>query len=164
MYKLLRPLYSTLALTLLATTAGAQSINVSADVTAQLTVSGANNLSFGAVLPGFPRTVPTSSSSAGKFSLSGAVNANVSITLALPADLRSGANILAIDNWDGCRNIADAFAGCTAFTPSGAAFTTPLGPTGVLVVFLGARVVPTAIQPAGLYTGSISMTAAYTGT
>jgi hypothetical protein len=165
MYKLLRPLCGTLTLALLATTAGAQAtIGVSADITAQLTVTGANNLSFGAVLPGFPRTVATSASNAGKFSLSGAVNANVSITLALPADLRSGANILAIDNWDGCRNIADAFAGCTAFTPSGAAFTTPLGPTGVLVVFLGARVVPTAIQPAGLYTGSISMTAAYTGT
>lgn len=165
MSRFLRPLCGTLALTLLATTAGAQAtINVSADVTSQLTVSGTNPLTFGAVLPGFAKSVMTSASSAGKFTLSGAVNANVSITLALPPNLMSGTNILTIDNWDGCRNTADAFAGCTAFTPGAAPFTTPLGSGGVLVVFLGARVVPTASQVAGLYEGIIQMTAAYTGT
>ena len=166
MSRFLRPLCGTLALTLLATTAGAQTINVSADVTSQLTVSGTNPLTFGAVLPGFAKSVMTSASSAGKFTLSGAVNANVSITLLLPASLilESGPNSLSIDNWDGCRNTADAFAGCTAFTPGPAPFTTPLGSSGVLVVFLGARVVPTASQVAGLYVGIIQMTAAYTGT
>lgn len=165
MSRFLRPLCGTLALTLLATTAGAQAtISVSADVTNQLTVSGTNPLTFGAVLPGFAKTIATSASSAGKFSLSGAVNANVSITLALPSELTSGANSLAINTWDGCRNTTDAFAGCTAFTPAAESFTTPLGSSGVLVVFLGAKVVPTAGQPAGLYQGTISMTAAYTGT
>jgi len=165
MSRFLRPLCGTLALTLLATTAGAQAtISVSADVTNQLTVSGTNNLIFGAVLPGFAKTVATGASGAGKFTLTGAVNANVSITLVLPASLINGSNSLSIDNWDGCRNTTDGFAGCEQFVPGAAAFTTPLGSGGVLVVFLGARVVPTASQAAGLYTGSIVMTAAYTGT
>jgi hypothetical protein len=166
MYKFLRPLCGTLALLSIASTATAQvSIGVSATVTSQLTVSGTRALDFLNVLPGFEKTIVPGAATAGKFTLTGAAGANVSITLTLPTNLTSGVNNLTINTWDGCRNTVDAFSGCQQFSPvSGTAFTTPLGSGGVLVVFLGAKVVPTAGQIAATYTGTISMTAAYTGT
>lgn len=165
MFKLVRPLCGTLALVMLAATADAQvTINVSAEVSNQLTVTGARALTFPTVYPGFSRIVGATDGTAGKFTLNGGANANVTVTLTLPANLTSAGNNLPIDNWSGCRNTSDAVGGCNPFTPSGASFTTPLGAGGVLVVFLGATVTAASTQVSGIYTGTVSMTAAYTGT
>jgi hypothetical protein len=166
MSKLLRPLCGTLALVTFATaTADAQAtIGVSADVSTQLTVTGTRALEFGTVYPGFSKPIAATAPTAGKFTLNGGPGANVNITLTLPTTLASGTNTMGIASWTGCRNTTDAVTGCTTFVPSGTAFTTPLGAGGVLVVFLGATVTAVASQVAGTYTGTVSMTAAYTGT
>jgi hypothetical protein len=167
MSKLLRPLTCTLALLAIATTAGAQpaTISVSAEVSTQLTVSGARQLTFPTVYPGFARTIAaTDATASGKFSINGGPNANISFTLTLPSNLASGSNNLPISAWTGCRNNQDALTGCSAFVPNASPLGAVIGAGGVYVVFLGATVTAGAAQAAGTYTGTVSMTAAYTGT
>jgi hypothetical protein len=53
-------------------------------------------------------------------------------------------------------------AGATAFAPAGGA-TTNLSGVGELYVFLGGTVDATAQFIAGTYTGTVTLTAAYTG-
>jgi uncharacterized protein DUF4402 len=165
MYKFLRPLCGTLALAALATTANAQaSINVTADVSTQLTVAGTRALDFGTVFPGFTKAVAATNGSSGKFTLNGGPGAQVNVTFVLPTNLTSGVNTLPIASWTGCRNTTDTPSGCLSFTPSATGITTPLGTGGVLVLFVGASVTAGATQASGTYTGTVSITAAYTGT
>ncbi len=154
-----------LALPLLPTGAEAQaSITARAVVEPVLTVNAGNDLDFGSVLPGFMKTIAVSDATAGTFDLSGAAAAEVNITFtALPANLTFGANNLPI-TYTGVHNtVNDPIAGATSFTPS-AGDTTPLhGTTGELYVFLGGTVDATASPPAGTYTGTVTLTGAYTG-
>ena len=51
--------------------------------------------------------------------------------------------------------------GCTGFTPSGAATASAFSGAGALWVFVGATVTPAAAQPAGNYSGTVTLMAAY---
>lgn len=145
-------------------TAHAQSasINATANVQVALTVAGTQALSFGAAFPNTTRSILVSDASAGYFTISGANNAEVSMSFpGLPATLTSGANSLAVSfnaAW------ATTLAGSkTAIASMAAVSPQRLDATaGTLFVFVGGSVSPTT-EPAGTYTGTVTLNAAYTG-
>ena len=150
-------------LTLGAMPAVAQSANITATATVfqAITVTGAQNLDFGNVFPGVNKTIPVSAGSAGRFDLTGQLSAPVQVAFTLPANLTSSGNNLPIGTWTGCTSPTTSAAGCTAFTPSGAPTSTAFSGAGALSVFVGATVLPGAAQPAGTYTGTVTLTANY---
>ena len=142
---------------------GQASITATADVAPALAVNAGNDLDFGQVIPGFMKTVDVADATAGTFDLAGGAGAEVTISFSsLPTDLSSGPNLLPI-TYAGVHNTAnDPVAGATSFTPSAGA-TTPLSGAGELYVFLGGTVDATGSPPAGTYTGTVTLTGAYTG-
>ena len=148
---------------------GAALVLVPATVRAQgrpLTVSGTQLLNFGAVLPGVPEIVPwTDAANAGRFSLTGAKNAEVRITFTLPAALIApGGRTLTLQFGasDGAFNTQNSTAAASTFDPR-VALVTRFGQQGRLFFWLGGRALPTTTQVAGTYDGTITLTAAYTG-
>lgn len=140
------------------------SVNATATVATALTVSAGNDLDFQLVVPGFTKTVLVSDATAGSFTLAGGAGAEVAMTFtALPANLDDGGGNLLPISYTGVHNTAnDAVAGATSFTPSAGA-TTNLSGIGDLFVFLGGTVNAAASPPAGTYTGTVTLSAAYTG-
>lgn len=140
------------------------SINATADVQMALTVAGTQPLSFGAAFPGTTRTVlATDAASAGYLTLTGALNAEVSYSFtAIPANLTYLANNLPV-TFNAAWSYLNDGTGQTAIGDMAAGATTRLGlADGLLYVFVGGSISPTT-EPAGTYTGSLTLTAAYTG-
>jgi hypothetical protein len=156
-----------LALTMLllspAAAAGQATISARATVSQALTVNAGSNLEFGQVVPGFSKTIDPADATAGTFSLSGAPGAELSVEFtALPDNLSDGVNLLPI-TYAGVQNTAnDPITGALVFVPS-LGTTSNLSAAGELFIFLGGTVDASGSPPAGLYTGTITLTGAYTG-
>lgn len=166
MKKLLAGVTFALTLTALAGQAQAQSAQIGARATVQqaLTISAVDSLLFGAAFPGTTRNVLPSDAASGSFSLNGAANAEVTLTFTLPANLVYSGNNLPVTfaATSAGYNVANSRAGLTLFNPSAVATTRLDGTSGDLYVFIGGSVSPTT-QPAGSYTGAITLATAYTG-
>jgi len=147
----------------LASTAQAQSANIQAlaNVYQPITITGNRDLDFGNVFPGVASTIGVAAPTSGLFQLGGQASGNVNLTFTLPGNLASGGNTLPIGSWTGCTSATNTTAGCTAFTPSGAATASAFSGLGALWVFVGATVTPAAGQAAGAYSGTVTLTAAY---
>jgi hypothetical protein len=150
-------------------TAKAQSASITATaiVAGALTVTNQRNLDFGTVIPTFPRTVLPADPTSGHFQIEGGVNAEVDLTFtSLPAVLTgiTPGNTLAVASYSGTYNTADAGGAGTSFTPA-SGLTTRLGATvpARLHIYIGGAVTAPAGQAADTYTGTITLTAAYTG-
>jgi hypothetical protein len=147
-----------------AATAEAQtsaSIQATATVLSALTVAAGQNLQFGNVTPGVNKTVAIADASAGRFDITKGANSGVTLTFTLPTDLNAGANLLPIGTWTGGWNTAQTPAGATAFTPSGAGTNTAVTAGTALHVYVGATVSPAAAQPAGVYSGDVTLSVVY---
>ncbi len=157
------------AVLLLASPAGSVSDNITAtaDVQTPLSVTGSADLDFGNVFPGVNKAVAyTDAVNAGQWDITGEAAAEVTLSFtALPANLTFGANNLPIvySATDAGYNTADNPAAATSFDPSAGATTNLEGATGALYVWIGGTVQPTETQPAGTYTGTITLDVAYTG-
>lgn len=166
MKKIMAGMAMVLALTALASQAQAQSASIGARATVQqaLTITAVDSLLFGAAFPNTTRAILPTDASSGSFTLSGAANAEVSLTFTLPANLTFGANNLPVTFGAGVAgyNTANSRAGLTVFDPSVAINTRLDAALGFLYVFIGGSVSPVA-QPAGDYTGAITLATAYTG-
>ena len=139
------------------------SITATATVSTALTVTAGNDLDFQLVIPGFMKTVAVSDATAGTFSMIGGAGAEVAISFtSLPANLTDGLNLLPIAYTGVHNTVADPVAGATAFTPSSGA-TTNLSGLGELYWYVGGTVDATAQFISGTYTGTVTMTGAYTG-
>jgi len=151
------------ATVVVASSASAQSanINVTATVFQAITVVAGTNLAFGNVFPGVNKTIAVTDAGAGRWDATGQASQNVNMTFTLPTNLANGANNLAIATWTGCRDGDNTVAGCVAFTPSAGATAAAFGAGGVLTVWIGATVSPTAAQAAGNYTATATLTLAY---
>ena len=145
-------------------TAHAQSASITATANVQvaLTVAGTQALSFGAAFPNTTRTILTSDASAGYFTISGANNAEISMSFpGLPANLTNGAVNLPV-------TFSSAWATTLAGSKTAIADMAAVSPqrldatAGTLFVFVGGSVSPTT-QGAGAYTGTVTLNAAYTG-
>ena len=140
------------------------SITATATVSTALTVTAGNDLDFQLVIPGFMKTVAVSDATAGTFSMIGGAGAEVAMSFtSLPANLNDGSGNLLPIAYTGVHNtVADPVAGATAFTPSSGA-TTNLSGLGELYWYVGGTVDATAQFISSTYTGTVTMTAAYTG-
>ncbi len=147
----------------LASVAQAQSANITATATVfqAMTVTGARTLDFGNVFPGVAKAIGVAAATSGRYDLTGQASANVNLTFTLPANLISGANNLPIGTWTGCTNATNTTTGCTSFTPSAAPSASAFSGAGALFVWVGATVTPAGNQAAGVYNGTVTLTAAY---
>src|ERR1041385_7542421 len=106
MYTASKSALATLVLALVAaTTVRAQGVNgsISATATVQspITVTGAQNLTFGNVFPGVVKTVAYSdATTAGQFGVPGQASTPVTYSFSLPANLTSAGNNLPIGSQD----------------------------------------------------------------
>jgi hypothetical protein len=137
------------------------SIQATATVLSALTVTAGNDLAFGNVTQGVPKTVAYTDAGAGTFTVTKAANSAVTLSFTLPTDLDSGTDLLPIGTWTGAWNTSASTAGATAFTPSAGGETTSSTVETTLTVFVGATVTPAAAQTAGNYSGTVTMSAIY---
>lgn len=103
---------------------------------------------------------------AGQFELRGAKNSEVRVDLGLPAALTGprGAKVpLTFAAADGGYARDGAIATAATFDPR-AALVTTLSANGRLYIFLGGTATPATRQAAGTYSGTVTLTIAYTGT
>jgi hypothetical protein len=136
-------------------------IQATATVLSAVTVAAGSNLQFGNVTPGVNKAIAIADAGAGRFDVTKAANQGVTLAFTLPTDLTDGGNNLPIGSWAGGWNTSATPAGATAFTPgpSGTNTTATAG-TGIFV-YVGATVSPAAAQPAGSYSGTVTMSAVY---
>lgn len=127
------------------------------------------DLSFGTVPLGLATTVdPKTSANAGKFEIHGTPGAEISITLTRPPSLTVGALAmpLSFGPQSACFRNRDQQPACSYFNPAGPLVTRLRArpfPDNVVMVWVGGTVTPGAAQFPGIYRGTITLTAAYTG-
>lgn len=146
--------------------AQAATMQATATVSTPMAVTGLGPLTFGTVYPGVPKTVAYNQTTSGRFRIIGNNGATISITLAFPAVLRTATLVpLTVGAWDVRQNNNNSAGGATVLpVVNGVPLVHVLHPSGRMHLFIGGRVTPTATQAAGSYTGTITLTAAYTGT
>lgn len=140
------------------------SINAIANVTgvAPLTAAGVNNLNFGNVTAGTPKSPSSLAADAGRFNISGQPNANVTVSFSLPTQLDgAGGSFIPVTfgsndglNWS---SFPSTF---TTFNPNSNYFTVLSG-TGSLVIGISGTVSPPVLTTTGTYTGTVTMTVTY---
>jgi hypothetical protein len=150
--------------------AQAQTANIQATATVAtpLTLTAGTALDFGAVFPGFTRTInPLTSTSAGTFHLVGEAGAQVSLTFTLPATLTGPGSPLTMTYGATAATYGTTATqgSSTPFNPATAGYLVNLaaGGSGTGYVWVGGSVTPPAGQTAGAYAGTITLGAAYTG-
>jgi hypothetical protein len=151
---------------------GAQSASILARAEVSdvaLSVLDVQELDFGTVAPGFATTIdPQASPSAGKFEIRGANRAEITVDVNLPAALTVGpwSMPIAFGANGACHRNRDQQAQCTYFDPSTTLVTRIRNrnfPENLQIVWIGGTVSPAAAQFPGVYRGTITLTAAYTG-
>jgi hypothetical protein len=132
------------------------------------TVTGVEDLVFGDIFPGVPKTVSKKSSGAAEFTVTGTVDTEVSLDFTLPQYLyMTGANMPVFFYNTDCQ--IDTTSTGNQASPTydnlnpNQTLTYSLGPNGKLTVWLGGQVVPGLVQKSGSYTATIRLTSAYTG-
>lgn len=137
------------------------SLTATATVLTPINVAAFQQLDFGNVFPGVNKTVAAADlTNAGRFDVTGQASAPVTLSFTLPASLSSGANTMPIDSYAGIRADNSLQASGIGFVP-GASNPASLSATGLLFIWLGARVTPATNQAQGVYTGTITMTVVY---
>jgi spore coat protein U-like protein len=154
---------SILAAPAAAQTTATASINAKASVSgiAALTAAGVNDLDFGVVTAGTPKT-PAGPSNDGRFNISGQPSTPVTITFTLPTVLTGPASAtipITFSSTDGLVWHPYPTTSST-FSPS-SPFASSLDATGNLVIGISGTVSPPARTVSGLYTGTITLTVSY---
>jgi len=142
------------------------SILARANVMTPIQVTPQQNLEFGNVIPGINKSIPVANASAGRWLVQGTVGAQVNLDFtALPATLSDGSNTMPIVYAanDAGHNTTNNAGAAVLFDPAGTALANTHATSGELFVWIGGTVQPAAAQPAGLYQGTITLTANYTG-
>lgn len=147
-------------------------ITASADVNnTALTIANQQGIVFGTVVAGTPTTInPQTSASAGYFIIQGARRAEISITFALPAELRAGAGPytipLTFNATAACARDRLPQSACTLFNPATGLvdrIRNQAPPNNHFHIWLGGTASPAAGQVGGVYTATVTMTVTYTG-
>jgi hypothetical protein len=152
----------------------AQSALVAANAsisTTALSIATVADLDFGVVIPGLPTVInPQNSPGAGQFELHGAPNAEFTLSFNLPTQLTVGPHVMPVSfsSSSGCAvpyHIFFRFA-CITFDPNSVYVTRVPNlspPLNRWLFWLGGTVSPLPNQFPGVYVGTITFTAAYTG-
>ncbi len=127
-----------------------------------------NNLVFGDVFPGVPKTITKyTAGAAAEYLITGTIGAEVTIDFALPTYMNDGGyNMQMIFTETDCsldtRATPDQSSPERDNLDPWHTITDRLGPSGI-TVWLGGAVVPKLMQSDGSYSASIVITVAYTG-
>jgi hypothetical protein len=147
-----------------AQTSAVASINATANVSgvAPLTAAGVNDLNFGAVTAGTPKTPTSLANDAGRFNISGQPSTPVTVSFSLPTVLTGAGSAtipITFSNTDGLNwtNYPSTF---TTFNPN-VPFFTGLNGTGNLVIGISGTVSPPLLTTTGTYTGTVTLTVTY---
>ena len=126
-----------------------------------LTVTGARNLTFGAVLPGVPRVITrTDPANSGQFDIRGPNRNQVLLAFVLPIRMTGPAGALlplTFGSADAGYSQSQAIGSQIGFDPK-QPFTATLSNNGRGSVFMGATANPATNQRAGAYTATIVLT------
>jgi hypothetical protein len=137
--------------------------------TTALSIGQMQDVRFGNVIAGVPVTIdPRTNANAGQFVIHGNRNAQIRVTLALPATLTTGTWTMPItfSATQGCWRRQAGQGGCTRFNPVNAVvqrIRNQNAPNNTFYVWVGGTVSPAAVQHTGVYLGTITLTVAYTG-
>jgi hypothetical protein len=137
------------------------SISAIANVTgvAPLNATGFQDLNFGAVTAGTPKSANT-----GRFSISGQPSTPVTVTFTLPSVLTGtstpGSIPILFGSTDGMLCSSSSCPSFTTFNPN-TAFFPSLDATGSLFIGIGGTVTPVALTATDVYTGTITLTVTY---
>jgi hypothetical protein len=153
------------------------SVTSTATIVTPLTAAATAPLAFGTITKGSTATIGADGAAAGGFSFSGdeADNITISIpsTLAISTTSGAGASMTVTLNRSGLRkHTASAQGSSTALDASSGSATTALSTDasgdgvnndglGQLYLWIGGAVTPTATQQRGNYTGTFTVSAAY---
>jgi hypothetical protein len=127
-----------------------------------------NNLAFGTVIPGIPKTIDkTDAGSAAEFQITGVAGNEVTVDLSLPTYMNSGSNhIQMVFSETGCSidtsTVPDQSSPIFDDQDPWHTMTYRLGTNG-MTIWLGGVAIPGLVQPAGSYSAVIVLTVAYTG-
>ena len=131
-----------------------------------LNATGTQQLNFGSVFPGVQQIVPWSDpANGGRFSLTGRNRSEIQLIFTLPASLIApGGRTLPLQFGpnDGAWNQQNAAGTAQTFDPR-SPLVVRLSNQGRMFIWLGGTARPSGTQTAGTYTGSITLTASYTG-
>lgn len=128
-------------------------------------VNGVRSVVFGTVFPGIPRSVlRTDALNSGQFDVRAASGTQLQLTFALPPNMTGpggAAMPLSFGGDDAGFSTTQSVANQVGFDPRLPFVATMGGPPGRASVFLGGTVTPLVSQPAGSYTGTITLTVVY---
>jgi len=152
-----------------AQTTGTVPVTATVDNTA-LVVQPVSNLDFGTVTRGTPVTVSPRSASAAYIDIQGAKNAQIVVTWTLPTTLSTGSGGVTMPitfaNNSACYNRNSNQANCTRYNPVNSQTRRVRNqnpPNNNIGFWIGGTVSPSATQKPGVYRGTITLTAVYTG-
>ena len=132
-------------------------------VLSPLTISSSRDLDFGNdILPGVNRVIDKNSNSAGKFSILGQADKEVTVSILTPPELVSGASTLKISfspTDAGYKLPGGSVVDFDPLNPVNASF----GTDGAMDILLGGTVSPYYDQAPGEYSGAITVVFYYTG-
>ena len=129
-------------------------------------VQAQRNLDFGDVLPGVRYDVAVIDNRAGKWRITGTPGAELQLGFLLPSTLSDGAHTMPIsfEPDQAGHFLFDIPALATLFDPNTGTIADLRGFFGgFLFVWIGGRATPAAAQAQGVYTGTITLVASYTG-
>lgn len=132
-----------------------------------LSVRGTQGLTLGNVIPGVPTTIPyTDGARAAQFEIRGQRGEEVEVFFTLPGALAgpAGATMpLAFAANAAGLSLTGNPASASPRNPALPFTVRPTANNGRAYVFLGVTALPTGVQRAGAYSGTVSVTVAYTG-
>jgi hypothetical protein len=148
---------------------GTASANITAEATVLASVAVANqrDLQFGNVIPGTDKSVTLTDATSGRWLVTGGANAEVTLTFtSLPGVLNDGGSndlpiVYAVT--DAGHNTTNDPGTASVFNPAAGSTANIGDPVAELYVWIGGTVVPDPAQAPGLYTGTITLEATYTG-
>ena len=132
-------------------------------VLSPLTISSSKDLDFGNdILPGVNRVIDKNSNSAGKFSILGQADKEVTVSILTPTELVNGESTLKISFFPtdaGYKLPGGSVVDFDPLNPVNASF----GTDGAMDILIGGTVAPYYDQAPGEYTGAITVVFYYTG-
>jgi hypothetical protein len=147
----------------------------SARIVTVITVTATQNLNFGEVYPGIPKSMGYNrDDSAGIFTITGEASAEINLDLVLPEylSLPGGTDRMQVIFDDDCATVdtttttpslVGSSDGWVNQNPRSLPAGAVIGSGGTTRLYLGGTVAPSPAQTAGSYTGDIILNVSYTG-
>lgn len=143
--------------------AQSSAITTNATVVTPITVTGMAPLDWGTIAQNSNNNLNPNNASSGRFSVTGLLGAQVALTFTLPDQISNGGSTMPVTNYSIRVNETNSTGGSNNLAVTSGTAVTQTLTTGSLFFFIGGRVSAAPAQQWGVYTGTITLAAAYTG-